>query len=132
MKITRRQLRKLINEVTAGASGNRTEFSPDECAIALAAAQEFRDFREEFARVNELPFDGSLDQPGLNMKEKLINCVSDNTSFLAKDQAEGETAFMNLVLDDVGTMTTAVKEKLKRLGRDDAQYGSEPQSGKPL
>ena len=121
MKITRRQLRKLINEVAAGASGNRTEFSPDECAIALAAAQEFRDFREEFARVNELPFDGSLDQPGLNMKEKLINCVSDNTSFLAKDQA-----------DDVGTMTTAVKEKLKRLGRDDAQYGSEPQSGKPL
>ena len=131
MKITRRQLRKLINEVYTGTSGNRTEFSPDECAIALAAAQEYREFAKEFERVTRgSSSNPSLDQKGLNLKEKLIDCVLDNKSFLAKDQTEGETTFMNLVLDD--ELISGNREKIVRQGRDIARFGSEPQSGKSL
>jgi len=130
MKISRRQLRKLISEVAAYESGNRTEFLPKECAIALGAAEEIRNYGEELARAYERPFGRSIDQIGLNMKEKLINCVLDNTNFLAKDQTEGEATFMNLVLDNRDV--AADKEALERHGRQVAQYGTEPQSGKSL
>ena len=114
MKITRRQLRRLINEVVAGESGNRTEFSSDECAMALGIIDDYR--------ANALVVD--LPQDGLDLKEKLINCVLTNKGLTPQDLSAEETQMMNMCLDDIGSSKQDMLDYAHH-GRNIAKYGTE-------
>jgi|TARA_B100000035_G_scaffold156721_1_gene133484 hypothetical protein len=114
MKITRRQLRRLINEVVAGESGNRTEFSSDECAMALGIIDDYR--------ANALVVD--LPQDGLDFKEKLINCVLTNKGLTPQDLSAEETQMMNMCLDDIGSSKQDMLDYAHH-GRNIAKYGTE-------
>ena len=116
MKITRRQLRRLINEVVTGESGNRTEFSSDECAMALGVIDDFR--------ANALVVD--LDQDGLDFKEKLINCVLTNKGLTPQDLSAEETQMMNMCLDYIDSPKAEMDMlDYARHGRNIAKYGTE-------